>query len=175
MKSLAVLLILLGYGSLIYWANQSENETEESPSPKMPETQEVNERVRIVGDDGGRREVARRPSVPSTLIQVTHNEPTKVERNTQPLWQAKGWRKKNGKYVGPYTVNGKSYQGEAVKRGLYFKYYIYNLPKRVKSGGHGACFRRKGKNKHWIHFYNKPKELSGGILAVEKTLRQSLN
>lgn len=176
MSPVVAFLFLAVGGWLVHWADQTQNETEGNYSPETPDLSEARNKVKVIGEEGERRATTRRASsVPSTLIRVDHKEPKKVERNTQPLWQVKGWRKKNGRYIGPYEVNGRSYRGEAEKKTFSFKFYIYNLPQSVKAGGHGACFKQRGKNKHWIHFYRKPKSLSSGILAVESTLKQSLN
>lgn len=176
MNILLAFLVIALYWALTHLADKSSREAEGEDLTERLDASGARGKVRIVGEDGGRRATTRRASaVPSTLIHVDHKKPTKVERNTQPLWQEKGWIKKNGKYVGPYIVNGRNYRGEAKKRTYSFKFYIYDLPKKVKAGNHGACFKQRGKNKHWIHFSRQPKTLSSGILAVERTLKQSLN
>lgn len=124
-------------------------------------------KVRILGEGRGGGGLTLPPRVDD------QSEAIKVERSTQKYWKRRGWRKKDGKYVGYYRTPAKSYKGEAEKEYGHFKLYIYELPPAVKRGSHGACFRPREGGKYFIHFNKKPKTLSSGIIFVEKLLRES--
>lgn len=124
-------------------------------------------KVRVLGEGQGGEGPASPPSLGGQSTTI------KVERSTEKYWKRRGWRKKDGKYVGYYRTPAKSYRGEAEKEYGHFKFYIYKLPSGVKRGSHSACFRPRKGGKYFIHFNKKPKTLSSGIIFVEKLLRES--
>lgn len=131
------------------------------------------ERGRKAGRAGGGPRVVRSSPGPF-LRNSTQGDPIKVERQVQEYWKKQGWTRRNGSYRGYYRTPAKSFKGEIKKNGRGFEFFIFRLPKAVKSGGHGSCFQHLGGGKYWIHFSKNPRDLSGGIITVERILRESL-
>ena len=100
---------------------------------------------------------------------------------TSAYWQDNGWEMRNGYLIGQYQVGDNLFPGTIEIKDSYaepFKFYIYDPPKKILSGSHGACFRFSGKvgnrNKYWIHFNETPKDMDSGIIQVERDLAHAI-
>ncbi len=92
-----------------------------------------------------------------------------------PYWQESGWGKNGRFYRGYYkTLYGK-WEG-IVKENFFnsYSFFIFYLPAKVKDSSHGVCFKYKGDGIYSIHFSEKPRNLSEGIIAVEMLIAEAI-
>lgn len=106
-----------------------------------------------------------------------HKKETKLLKTGKacPYWQENGWKKSGKLYNGCYkTLHGK-WDG-AVRENFFnnLSFFIFNPPKKLKDGNHGACFSHKGNGSYSIHFSEKPRNVSEGIIAVEMLVAEAI-
>lgn len=100
-----------------------------------------------------------------------------ISRRFRPLWMERRWQQRAGCYffgwyrVPPYGA----WQGRIIRRhATRWSYFICNPPEEVLSGPHGACFLSKGNGVYEVHFSLRATSLDDGILAIEQTIRESI-
>jgi hypothetical protein len=94
--------------------------------------------------------------------------------DTRPFWQQKGWIQDGIKYRGYYRTRFGAWEGRAMRYGKnLFTLMILDPPEQVLSGPHRLCFSSSGPKEYKIHFKQKPNDISGCILSVEKTIEES--
>ncbi len=107
-------------------------------------------------------------------VSPSANGRVAVRPNHRPYWVLRGWRRVGNKLVGAYRTRLGSFAGEIELghsgRAMFF---IINPPGEVRTGPHGACFRRRHGERFWIHF-NRGYGVDGGILAVEAIIADAL-
>lgn len=106
-----------------------------------------------------------------------HKKETKLLKTGRacPYWQENGWRKNDRLYSGYYkTIHGK-WEG-SVKKNFFnnYSFFIFYPPEKIKSGSHSACFSYKGDGVYSIHFSEKPRNVSEGIIAVEMLVAEAI-
>jgi hypothetical protein len=100
-----------------------------------------------------------------------------VRPTVEPYWKFRRWTKKGGRLQGAYRTPRGSYLGEIrLSRGGLPKYYIFNPPRALLTGAHGACFGPDtSKGKYWVHFRHHPfNDVDGGIVEIERYLLEAL-
>jgi hypothetical protein len=70
------------------------------------------------------------------------------------------------------TVHGR-WAGKALKRIYDFALFIKDPPAELDSHDHSACFMEHRGGWHLVHFTDGLLDLSAGIAAVERILRES--
>lgn len=114
---------------------------------------------------------ARRRPAPAQNVPLANGRTAlMIHRNSTPLYEERGWKRKNGALLGYYRTPFGSFQG--LVEGS--SYYIFDPPQAVLDGEHGACFRQRGIHLFEIHWRERPKDISAGILHVEKCLMEAL-
>ncbi len=113
----------------------------------------------------------KRPAPAQTLTLRNGRSAVVIPRNTTPLYEQRGWKRKNGALFGHYRTPFGSFEG--LVEGS--TYYIFDPPQAVLDGEHGACFRQRGIHLFEIHWRERPKDISAGILHVEKCLMEALS
>ncbi len=111
--------------------------------------------------------------------KTTGNKITVVKANPLPYYRERGWTKKGKLIKGYYRTKLGSFMGAIELRpGGEHKFFIYHPPEAVLSGPHSACFNKAGKTengyKYSIHFRVHAKDIDSGIMAVERTIYESL-
>jgi hypothetical protein len=93
----------------------------------------------------------------------------------RPYWKQSGWvRGWRGKHKGFYNTKYGSWRGEIDETYLgSHAFYIFSPPDVLKQSYHWACFSRKGLDKYSIHFSKNPKDMSAGILSVERLIAEA--
>jgi hypothetical protein len=91
-----------------------------------------------------------------------------------PYWQENGWRRNGRRYTGHYRTEYVKCRG-LVEENFYddYSFYIFNPPEALRKSSHWECFTHKGKGKYAIHFSNKPRDVSSGIITVEQLIVKS--
>jgi hypothetical protein len=103
--------------------------------------------------------------------RISHHNP--IRRQPLPYWQEHGWSRKANVYQGNYQTHYGAYQGWIEERSPYQRtFYILDPPQAVLSSSHGACFQPR--RDHWfnIHMSHAPKDVSSGIVAVERLIAE---
>ena len=85
-----------------------------------------------------------------------------------------GWKFNGNRYVGHFKTSRGLYLGEAQVENGVLDFFIYDPPQEVVHGPHSACFAHIGDDWWWIHFSNESPYPSDGIMAIERTIEQSL-
>jgi len=110
----------------------------------------------------------------STRVIISHRDTVEIKRAQVPYWQERSWQKNSGTYRGYYRTRYGSFEGEIKHRyDNTFDFYIFNPPKELEKHNHWVCFRHQGKNKYLLHFATKPKDVSSGIMAMEKLIKEA--
>jgi hypothetical protein len=104
-----------------------------------------------------------------------HNFPHVVGFDNTPIWQKRGWKKKDKTFTGYYRTKYYAAKGEVIKKGDKFKVYIFHPPAELKKHPKWHCFHERGKNKYEINLYYQPKDgkIDSIILYVERLIYQS--
>ncbi len=91
-----------------------------------------------------------------------------------PYWEEQGWVKNGEDYQGSYHTQYGNWKGVISEEySGSFNFYIYDPPPVVRKNTHWPCFRHKGKEKYFVHFASKPKDISTGIIHIEKIISES--
>lgn len=97
-----------------------------------------------------------------------------IRRSEVPYWQERGWRQQGNTYRGTYKTPYGSFIGaiQQVRPGN-FRLHIFDPPPELKTHGHWTCFQDLGNGNYRIHMSQMPRDLSSGILTVERLLSEA--
>jgi hypothetical protein len=93
-----------------------------------------------------------------------------------PYWKENGWVRVRNGYQGYYKTDYGRWKGfvqENYKSN--YSFFIVDPPEKVMKSTHGPCFFDLGDEIHTVHFNEAPKDLSSGIVIVEKTISQAFS
>ena len=97
-----------------------------------------------------------------------------VQRQEKPYWEEKGWTKNNGDYWGYYKTKYGSWRGRIKELFLgSYEFIIFEPPDYIKNFSHSSCFRFIGENTVSVHFSRKPKDISAGIIEIERMIGEA--
>ena len=93
-----------------------------------------------------------------------------------PYWKENGWVKVKNGYQGYYKTDYGRWRGFVQEnyKGNY-SFFIIDPPEEVMKSTHGPCFFDLGDEIHTVHFNEAPKDMSSGIVVVEKTISQAFS
>lgn len=97
-----------------------------------------------------------------------------VERREIPYWQERGWRRSGKIYTGSYQTPYAAFQGrieEGWAGGLTF--YLFNPSAQIKNCSHWCCFAHRGKDWYLVHMARRPKDVSSGIITIERLITEA--
>ena len=94
-----------------------------------------------------------------------------VERRQIPYWQERGWRRNGNIYEGAYQTPYAAFQGwiEQERSGR-INFYLYGPSDEIRRHSHWTCFQHRGNDWYLIHMGNEPKDVSSGIITIEKLI-----
>jgi len=99
----------------------------------------------------------------------------RVKRNSQQLYQEKGWRLKQGILYGYYRTRYKSFEGRIEDPFSEPSFVIIKPPKALLRGEHGECFRQIAKDMYIVHWLDKPIDVNIGILVLENCITEAIH
>ena len=100
--------------------------------------------------------------------------PEIIKRIERPYWQERGWVRQGDHYVGNYQTRYGSFQGWIEQQGSNsFEFFILSPPEQLKSHSHWTCFQHRNDNWFHVHMGRRPKDLSAGILAIERIITEA--
>ncbi len=129
----------------------------------------------LLGICGGTGARMRAPVEPPTPI-VNGRRAVRVPRNTQPLWQERGWTQQGDDLLGHFRTKRGSF--EARIKGAFGRnpeFFIYDPPAALLRGSHGQCFQQRDKHIFFVHWSKRPADVNTGILRVEHCLIEALS
>ena len=97
-----------------------------------------------------------------------------IERREIPYWQEHGWRCSGNVYQGAYQTPYAAFRGwiEEQRSGD-IDFYLYNPSKEIRSHSHWTCFQHRSNDWYLVHMARKPKDLSSGIMTIERLITEA--
>ena len=97
-----------------------------------------------------------------------------VERRQIPYWQERGWRRNGNVYEGNYQTPYAAFQGwvEQEQSGR-AKFYLYLPSDVISRHSHWACFQHLGNDWYLIHMGREPRDVSSGIITIERLITEA--
>ena len=103
-----------------------------------------------------------------------HGPAIPVERRQVPYWQERGWARSGNKYAGAYQTQYGAFRGEIIEhRGNDIEFFLYQPSGEIRRHSHWACFQDRGSDWFLIHMGRRPKDVSSGILAIERLITEA--
>lgn len=118
--------------------------------------------------------------IPASEVVVKAVRPYARKSHTSSYWQDSGWERKDNNLTGHYKAGGNLHRGviELMDSSyLPVKFYVYDPPRAILNGPHGACYHWQGllePRKYWIHFSEEPADIDSGIIQIERNLSETL-
>jgi hypothetical protein len=96
-----------------------------------------------------------------------------VERREIPYWRERGWIRDGNRYSGWYQTAHATFEGWIEEEWSGLKFYLHNPSRQIRSHSHWACFASRGENWYMVHMARRPKDVSSGIITIEKLIREA--
>lgn len=97
-----------------------------------------------------------------------------VLRREIPYWRERGWTREGNNYTGSYQTPYASFQGW-IEEKLFgnFAFYLYNPSRQIRRHSHWVCFASRGDDWYLVHMARRPKDVSSGILTIERLITEA--
>jgi hypothetical protein len=125
------------------------------------------------------KDLGSRPA-PASLLQIFgvavrgHAPATPVVRRQIPYWREHGWTLEGNIYTGSYQTVYAAFQGWIQQeRSGQISFYIYNPSAEIRSHSHWTCFQHRGNDWYLIHMGRQPKDVSSGIITIERLVTEA--
>lgn len=113
------------------------------------------------------------PSRPQHI--VPRPVPQRIQRQQVPYWQERGWVRQGDRYTGTYQTRHGSFRGLIEDRGYgSYRFYLLDVPPALRQSGHWQCFQPRGVKGFKVHMARRPRDISSGILTIERVLVDAL-
>lgn len=94
-----------------------------------------------------------------------------VGRQEIPYWRERGWKRTGFTYKGNYVTPYGAFIGRISQLCITdIQFYIQHPPDWIFNSSHAACFQPRGEEWYLIHMARRPKDVSSGIVTVERLL-----
>ena len=108
--------------------------------------------------------VVRRAAQPATVVQ----------RQQIPYWQERGWTRNGRIYTGSYQTPYAAFCGHIEQHGSAgFEFFLYQPSDQIKRHSHWVCFQDRQNDWYLVHMGREPKDVSSGILTIERLITES--
>jgi len=97
-----------------------------------------------------------------------------VPRNTQQLYEERGWRRDGATLRGYYRTRYGAFEGRIQSAFRNPTYFIIRPPRPLLNGPHSACFTEVSKDEFRVHWSRKPTDVNAGILWMEHHIVEAL-
>ena len=99
---------------------------------------------------------------------------TRVERRQLPYWQERGWQQQGRTYSGSYqTPHGAFLGWIEQERSGHIDFYLHRPSAEIQQHGHWTCFQHRGNDWYLIHMGREPRDISSGIMTVERLIKEA--
>jgi hypothetical protein len=123
--------------------------------------------------------LATRPA-PDTIRELLsrmvrgHGPAIPVVRREIPYWQERGWTRNGNQYSGSYqTPHGAFYGWIEQERSGRINFNLYDPSKEIRGHSHWVCFQDRGNNWYAVHMARRPKDVSSGIMTIERLIAEA--
>jgi len=97
-----------------------------------------------------------------------------VRRREIPYWQEHGWVRDGNHYTGSYQTPHGSFHGWIEeKRFGNIEFLLHNPSPEIRSHSHWVCFASRGNEWYLVHMARRPKDVSSGILTIERLISEA--
>ncbi len=97
-----------------------------------------------------------------------------VERRQIPYWQERAWTRRGNTYNGSYQTPQGAFWGQISEhRGGHIDFMLYQPSEKIRSCHHWACFQDRGNGWYLIHMAKQPRDVSSGILTIERLITEA--
>lgn len=103
-----------------------------------------------------------------------HGPAVSVQRRQIPYWQERGWTRRGNIYSGSYQTPYAAFWGQISEQsGGYIDFMLYAPSEEIRSCGHWACFQHRGNDWYLVHMAKQPRDVSSGILTIERLITEA--
>jgi len=103
-----------------------------------------------------------------------HGPAVPVQRREIPYWQERGWTRSGRQYTGTYQTPYAAFQGRIVEEWSgRINFYLFNPSYQFQSHSHWRCFAHQGHDWYLVHMARRPKDVSSGIMTIERLIKES--
>ena len=100
--------------------------------------------------------------------------PVSVQRRQVPYWQERGWAQKGNHYTGSFQTRNGAFRGEIVQHsGNDIEFFLYQPSPEIQRHAHWVCFQQRGSDWYLVHMGKRPKDVSSGIITIERLITES--
>jgi hypothetical protein len=97
-----------------------------------------------------------------------------IRRREIPYWQERGWIRQGNIYIGSYQAPHAAFHGRIEEeRSGRSKYYLFSPSREIQNGSHWACFAPRGDDWYLVHMARPPKDVSSGIITIERLITEA--
>jgi len=97
-----------------------------------------------------------------------------VQRREIPYWEERGWNRRGNTYNGTYQTRYGAFWGEINQHSATdIEFYLYQPSDEIRRCSHWACFQHRGNDWYLVHMGRRPKDVSSGILAIERLVTEA--
>ena len=125
------------------------------------------------------RELGTRPApnaIREMLSRVVrgHGPIISVRRREIPYWQERGWVRDGNQYTGSYQTPFGSFHGW-IEEKLFgnIEFLLHNPSPEIRSHSHWVCFASRADEWYLVHMARRPKDVSSGILTIERLISEA--
>ena len=118
-------------------------------------------------------------SAPSAIREIFsrvvrgHGPSISVLRREIPYWRERGWIRDGNNYTGTYQTPYGAFQGRIEERFGSIKFYLYNPSRQIRRHSHWICFASRGGDWYLVHMGRRPKDVSSGIMTIERLIAEA--
>lgn len=97
-----------------------------------------------------------------------------IQRREIPYWQERGWVRRGNQYTGSYQTAHGSFRGRIEEeRSGRATFHLFEPSREIQNGGHWACFAPRGNGWYLVHMGRRPRDVSSGILTIERLITEA--
>lgn len=125
------------------------------------------------------RELGSRPapnSIREAISRVVrgHAPLIKVQRREIPYWRERGWTYHERNYTGVYQTPYAAFHGRIEERWSgNINFFIHNPSAEIRRHSHWVCFMPRGSQWYLVHMGRRPKDVSSGIITIERLITEA--
>lgn len=91
-----------------------------------------------------------------------------------PYWQERGWHQRGNTYTGAYQTRHGAFTGEIRQHhGDDIEFFLYQPSQEIQRHSHWTCFQHQRDDWYLVHMGRRPKDVSSGILAIERLITEA--
>lgn len=97
-----------------------------------------------------------------------------VQRREIPYWRERGWTRQGNRYTGSYQTAYAAFQGSIEEERFgRISFYLYRPSQQIQNCSHWVCFAPRGNDWYLVHMARRPKDVSSGIITIERLITEA--